>query len=62
MLICTEIRLGGLEELVTTVWLLAFCWNPLGESARGWKVKWNVNRVQSEAQELQMSVGEKRPC
>lgn len=28
MLICTEIRLvGGLEELVTSVWLFAFCWN-----------------------------------
>lgn len=35
MLICTEIRLGGLEELVTSVWLFAFRWNPLGESARG---------------------------
>lgn len=43
---------------------LAFCFSlePLGGSARGWKVKWKVKRVQSEAQQLQMSVGEKHPC
>lgn len=52
----------GLEESVATVWLFAFLLEPPGRNCLRVKAKWNLNRVQPEAQEWLVPVGEEYPC
>lgn len=52
----------GLEESVATVWLFAFLLEPPGRNCLRVKAKWNLNRVQPEAQEWLIPVGEEYPC